>query len=286
MATGPGSPRSFTSRLATPDDLDALRALMDAAIAELQKPFLDPAQIVSSRTIMGLDTQLIKDGTYFVVEERDVIAGCGGWSRRATLYGGDLTPGRDAALLDPAKDAARVRAMYTHPAFVRRGIGRLILSLCEEAARAEGLPARRAHGDDVRRAALPRLRLSAGRVRHGRPRRRRGADVADVQDALRSTKRVTTAVAQRPLEKGWPHSDGGDFRGRTGDCSLPPAYLTETRIVVFTVVSVRGRPTAKARAGRTCPQDRSSAVPRPRAHHCRGGSEPRPQNVRSSQLKG
>jgi GNAT superfamily N-acetyltransferase len=125
-------------RLATRDDLAVLTALMDLAIAELQKPFLDEAQIASSRTIMGLDTQLIDDGTYFVIEQGGAIAGCGGWSRRATLYGGDRSPGRDAALLDPTKDAARVRAMYTHPSFTRRGVGRLILSLCEEAARAEG----------------------------------------------------------------------------------------------------------------------------------------------------
>jgi GNAT superfamily N-acetyltransferase len=125
-------------RLATREDLDALRALMNAAIGELQKPFLDAAQIASSRTIMGLDTQLIDDGTYFIVTDNGALAGCGGWSRRATLYGGDRSPGRDAALLDPAKDAARVRAMYTHPDFTRRGVGRLILKLCEEAARAEG----------------------------------------------------------------------------------------------------------------------------------------------------
>ena len=111
---------------------------MDAAIAELQKPFLDAQQIESSRTIMGLDTQLVDDGTYFVVEADGELAGCGGWSRRATLYGGDQSPGRSAALLDPAKDAARVRAMYTHPRHARKGVGRLILSLCEAAARAEG----------------------------------------------------------------------------------------------------------------------------------------------------
>ena len=87
---------------------------------------------------MGLDTQLIDDGTYFIVEQARVLIGCGGWSRRATLYGGDRSPGRDAALLDPNRDAARVRAMYTHPRFTRRGVGRLILRLCEEAAHAEG----------------------------------------------------------------------------------------------------------------------------------------------------
>jgi GNAT superfamily N-acetyltransferase len=129
---------TLTHRLAHRDDLDALRALMDAAISELQKPFLDERQIASSRAIMGLDTQLIDDGTYFIVEADGELAGCGGWSRRATLYGGDQSPGRSAALLDPARDAARVRAMYTHPQHTRKGVGRLILSLCEEAVRSEG----------------------------------------------------------------------------------------------------------------------------------------------------
>jgi GNAT superfamily N-acetyltransferase len=125
-------------RLATRADLGALEALMEAAIAELQKPFLTPEQIRSSRAIMGLDTQLVDDGTYFLVEAEGALAGCGGWSRRATLYGGDRSPGRDPGLLDPACDPARVRAMYTGPAFARRGVGRLILKLCEDAARAEG----------------------------------------------------------------------------------------------------------------------------------------------------
>lgn len=129
---------TLTQRLARRDDLDALKFMMDAAISELLKPFLDESQIASSRTIMGLDTQLIEDGTYFVVEANGRLAGCGGWSRRATLYGGDQSPGRNAVLLDPAKDAARVRAMYTHPNYARIGVGRLILSLCEEAARSEG----------------------------------------------------------------------------------------------------------------------------------------------------
>jgi GNAT superfamily N-acetyltransferase len=129
---------TLTHRLARRADLDALRDLMDAAISELQKPFLDESQIASSRFIMGLDTQLIDDGTYFIVEANGNLAGCGGWSRRATLYGGDQSSGRDAALLDPAKDAARIRAMYTHPHHTRKGVGRLILSLCEKAARSEG----------------------------------------------------------------------------------------------------------------------------------------------------
>lgn len=129
---------TFTSRLAVPADIPALTALMDAAIFELQRSYLDNAQIASSRAIMGIDTQLIDDGTYFVVEHRSEIAGCGGWSRRSTLYGGNETPGRDSQLLDPAVDPARVRAMYTNPAYARQGVGRLILSLCEAAAAAEG----------------------------------------------------------------------------------------------------------------------------------------------------
>ena len=128
----------LTHRLAERGDLDALRALIDASIAELQKGFLDERQIASSRAIMGLDTQLIDDGTYFIVDSDGELAGCGGWSRRATLYGGDHSSKRDAAFLDPARDAARIRAMYTHPHHARKGVGRLILSLCEEAACAEG----------------------------------------------------------------------------------------------------------------------------------------------------
>ncbi|MFN3582967.1 GNAT family N-acetyltransferase [Phenylobacterium sp.] len=129
---------ALAHRIATTADLPALEAVMEAAIGELQKGYLAPEQIASSRMIMGLDRQLVADGTYFVVEADGRLAGCGGWSRRATLYGGDHTPGRDAALLDPATEPARVRAMYTHPDFARRGVGRLILSLCEDAARAEG----------------------------------------------------------------------------------------------------------------------------------------------------
>lgn len=128
----------LSHRIATHGDLDALRDIMTCAIAELQRGFLTEAEINSSRAIMGLDTQLIDDATYFVVTRAGVIAGCGGWSRRATLYGSNATSGRNTALLDPARDPARVRAMYTHPNHVRQGIGRLILTLCEDAARCEG----------------------------------------------------------------------------------------------------------------------------------------------------
>lgn len=128
----------FTHRLATMDDAAAIAALMERAIAQLQAPFLSPEQIAASRAVMGLDTQLIADGTYFMIFDGEELVGCGGWSPRATPYGGDASAGRDTRLLDPAKEPARVRAMYTDPAHVRRGIGRLILTLCEGAARAAG----------------------------------------------------------------------------------------------------------------------------------------------------
>jgi GNAT superfamily N-acetyltransferase len=129
---------NLTTRLATRADLPQLLPLIEAAITGLQRAFLDPAQIEASRKIMGLDTQLIDDGTYLVAAAGTDLAGCGGWSRRATLYGGDHSPGRDAALLDPARDPARIRAMYTRPDFARRGVGRLLLARCEAAAAAEG----------------------------------------------------------------------------------------------------------------------------------------------------
>ena len=125
-------------RTATRDDLPALRTLMALAIDRLQLAFLDEATIRASHGVMGLDTRLVADGTYFVVEVDGRLAGCGGWSRRATLFGGDHTSARDDSPLDPARDAARFRAMYTHPDFTRRGVGRLILRLGEAAAAAEG----------------------------------------------------------------------------------------------------------------------------------------------------
>lgn len=112
---------------------------MNRAIEELQRGFLSDQEIAASHAVMGLDTQLVADRTYFVIEHGTTIAGCGGWSRRATLYGGDHASDlREPRLLNPAEDAARIRAMYTHPAFARRGVGRLMLQHCEAAAWAEG----------------------------------------------------------------------------------------------------------------------------------------------------
>jgi len=128
----------LTLRPATLDDLPVLRTLMSMAIAENMKAFLSAELIQASNKVMGLDTLLVEDGTYWIVHRNGEPAGCGGWSRRNTLYGGDHSAGRSPALLDPAVDAARVRAMYTHPSYVRRGIGRLILDHCEMAAAREG----------------------------------------------------------------------------------------------------------------------------------------------------
>jgi GNAT superfamily N-acetyltransferase len=111
---------------------------MDASIRKYIGAILSATQVEASFEIMGVDSQLIKDQTYYVVEQNDMIVGCGGWSRRATLYGGDHTVGRDARLLEPATEPARVRAMYVHPEFGRCGIGSFILSLCEQAALKEG----------------------------------------------------------------------------------------------------------------------------------------------------
>lgn len=128
-------------KTATRDDVPAIEALMGASMAALLPKFLDEKQVLHSSASMGVDTQLIEDGTYFLVYVGDVLAGCGGWSRRRTLYGGNNTVGRDDSLADPQCEPAKIRAMYTHPDYVRRGIGRFLLAAGENAARAEGFKA-------------------------------------------------------------------------------------------------------------------------------------------------
>ena len=133
-------------RLARDEDVPALHALIEASVRGLQAGDYTPAQIEGALgTVLGLDTQLIRDETSFVVEttpaqgskERE-LAGCGGWSKRRTLFGADKGPGREPELLDPAVDAAKVRAIFVHPDFARRGLGSLILKHVEDAARAAG----------------------------------------------------------------------------------------------------------------------------------------------------
>ncbi|HVR89521.1 MAG TPA: GNAT family N-acetyltransferase [Novosphingobium sp.] len=129
----------LTHRLATTGDLESLRALMQRSIAQLQHGFLSEAQVRVSHAVMGLDTQLMRDGTYFLVLHDEQLAGCGGWSFRRTLYGGDDSAvSREDAHLDPRCDAAKIRAMYTDPGFARRGVGRYLLALCEAEAYANG----------------------------------------------------------------------------------------------------------------------------------------------------
>lgn len=129
----------LTHRLASPDDLPALTALMTRSIEKLQQGFLTAPQIRASHQVMGLDTQLIRDQTYFMIESHGRLVGCGGWSWRATLFGGDDSIiAREPASLDPTTDAAKIRAMYVDPEFARQGIGSLIMNLCENAARDAG----------------------------------------------------------------------------------------------------------------------------------------------------
>jgi len=132
----------FRHRIAGPADVPAIAELMRASIEVNMAAFLSAAEIEAAKETMGVDATLIEDGTYFLVEAdvdaRPVLVGCGGWGKRRTLYGGNHTVGRDDSFSDPATEPARIRAMYTHPAWTRRGIGSLLLELGENAARAAG----------------------------------------------------------------------------------------------------------------------------------------------------
>ena len=150
---------SICIRVATAEDVPVLRGLIEVSVRELQAGDYTEAQREAAlRTVFGVDSQLIADGTYLVAEDRDAvdttalglsgtqtrvsvlprIAGCGGWSKRKTLYGGDHWTQREDSLLDPEKDAAKIRAFFVHPAWARRGVGTLLLEACETAAREAG----------------------------------------------------------------------------------------------------------------------------------------------------
>src|SRR6266849_6932224 len=138
-------------RQAVAADIPVLRELIDASVRGLQAQDYTPTQLESAlKTVYGVDSQLIADGTYFAAEaeasegepknakHERVIVGCGGWSKRKTLYGGDRWTGREDELLDPLRDAAKIRAFFIHPAWARQGIGGMILVAGESAARAAG----------------------------------------------------------------------------------------------------------------------------------------------------
>jgi len=129
-------------RLATPADIPALKQLISKSVRALSADYYSRQQIESALTHMfGVDTQLLSDSTYYVAESDGQIAGCGGWSRRKTLFGGDQYKTAADPLLDPMHDAARIRAFFVHPDHARQGIGRRLLLTCEEAAVAEGFRA-------------------------------------------------------------------------------------------------------------------------------------------------
>ncbi len=133
----------LTVRQAIPGDIPALQALIRASVLGLQAGDYTPQQLeLALGRVFGVDSQLVNDGTYFVaeaaVDQAQVITGCGGWSKRKTLFGSDHYAGREDALLDPAHDAAKIRAFFVHPAWARRGVGSRILEVCEAAAAAEG----------------------------------------------------------------------------------------------------------------------------------------------------
>ena len=130
---------SIEFRLATEQDIPVLNLLIPVAARGLSEGYYSDRQIESANTyVFGVDSQLIRDQTYYVAEAENVIVGCGGWSKRKTLYGGDQMKSEIDPLLDPARDAARIRAFFVHPDWARRGIGRRIIELSEEAALAQG----------------------------------------------------------------------------------------------------------------------------------------------------
>jgi GNAT superfamily N-acetyltransferase len=129
-------------RKATIEERDELQRLIAESARQLSREHYSDAQIETAiTTVFGVDTDLIDDGTYFVVEMDGELAGCGGWSKRKTLFGGDQYSARDAGYLDPQTEPAKIRAFFIHPDHARKGIARAILSRCEDEARAQGFRA-------------------------------------------------------------------------------------------------------------------------------------------------
>lgn len=129
-------------RTATEADICALERLIPLSVRELQKDFYSPAQMEAALgPIFGVDRQLIRDGTYFVVEHGKEIVGCGGWSKRRSLFGGDTYRPEPDKELDPSTEPARIRAFFVHPAWARQGIGRSILLVCERSIHGAGFGA-------------------------------------------------------------------------------------------------------------------------------------------------
>jgi GNAT superfamily N-acetyltransferase len=128
-----------TTRLATFEDIPALNEMIALSVRGLSRDYYSPNQIESAiKYVFGVDTQLVTDGTYYVAELDNTIVGCGGWSKRNTLYGGDQHKEIEDPLLDPKRDAARIRAFFVHPAYARQGIGRNIINVCETSAKNNG----------------------------------------------------------------------------------------------------------------------------------------------------
>lgn len=131
---------AWNPRTAVMEDVEALQALIAVSARGLNSEHYTPEQVESIlKYVYGVDTQLIRDQTYFVVEDGSTCIGCGGWSRRKTLYGGDQHKA-DAPdnLLDPATDAARIRAFFVHPNWSRKGVGSALMQACEQAAKQAG----------------------------------------------------------------------------------------------------------------------------------------------------
>lgn len=121
------------------DEREAIKQLIAESARHLSREHYTDKQIETAiATVFGVDTDLIEDGTYLVAEESGALVGCGGWSKRKTLFGGDQYSSRDAAYLDPASEFAKIRAFFIHPEHARKGIARAILARCEDEARAEG----------------------------------------------------------------------------------------------------------------------------------------------------